>query len=261
MKRYPRIPGKEFKNFVGIVRRLRKECPWDKAQTHQSIRHALIEETYEVVDALDNKNMDELRKELGDLFLHIVMHATMGEQSREFSLKAIIGGITKKLIDRHPHVFGAAKRKRTANQVKADWELLKMKEGRTSILDGIPKQLPALQRSLCVQERVAHVGFDWPSIDGAIDKVKEELRELKRTIPRSSKRRREEEFGDLLFALVNYGRFLEINPENALRATIQKFTRRFQYVEKELLAKGVKPEASTLKEMDKLWERAKRKGL
>ncbi len=261
MTRYPKIPAKEFRRFVGIVRRLRKECPWDRAQTHQSIRHALIEETYEVVDALDNNDMNELRKELGDVLLHIVLHGTIAEQSREFSLKEVFDGITKKLIDRHPHVFGSGQKKRTANEVMADWESLKMKEGRKSMLDGIPGQLPALQRALRVQERAAHAGFDWPSVDGAIRKVREEMSELKATMAKRSKRRREEEFGDLLFALVNYGRFLDINPENALRATIQKFTRRFQYIEKEMSAKGIKLQDSTLKEMDKLWERAKRKGL
>ncbi len=258
--RYPRVPEKEFNEFVAIVRRLRHDCPWDREQTHQSIRHSLIEEAYEVVEALDENNLDELRKELGDLLLHVVMHATIAEQAKEFSLRDVIAGISDKLIRRHPHVFGTRKVK-DADEVKRNWEQLKMAEGRKSVLEGVPKQLPALQRALRVQERAAKVGFDWKKEKDVWAKVEEEAGELKRTLRRGNKKRREEEFGDFLFALVNYARFIDVNPENALRSTIEKFTRRFQFIESELKKSGKDIHDSSLEEMDAYWNKAKKKGI
>lgn len=256
--RYPTIPAKEFNTLVAIVRRLRKECPWDREQTHQSIRHSLIEETYEVVEALDTNNLDELKKELGDLLLHVVMHATIAEQDREFTLKDVVNGISEKLIRRHPHVFGKHKAE-DAEQVITTWEKLKLAEGRESILEGVPKHLPALQRAMRVQERVARVGFDWKKSEDAWKKVEEEVRELKQTLKARNKKRREEEFGDFIFALVNYARFIDVNPENALRSTIEKFMRRFHYIEAALKKAGKDIHDSSLEEMDGYWEEAKRK--
>lgn len=257
---YPKIPTREMEELVTIVRRLRHECPWDREQTHQSIRHSLIEETYEVVEALDENNLDDLRTELGDLLLHVLMHATIAEQAREFTLREVVREITAKLIRRHPHVFGAATAK-SAVEVKHNWEKLKMAEGRTSVLDGVPKGMPALQRAQRMQERAAKVGFDWAKKEDVWSKVEEELQELKSALEKKKGKHREEEFGDLLFALVNYARFLDINPENALRSTNEKFHRRFQYVEERLKKDGKDIHRSTLEEMDALWNTAKRNGL
>jgi MazG family protein len=258
--RYPRVPGKEFHQFVSIVRRLRHECPWDREQTHQSIRHSLIEEAYEVVEALDENNLDELKKELGDLLLHVVMHATIAEQGKEFTLQEVIDGISDKLIRRHPHVFGTKKVKDVA-EIKHNWEKLKMSEGRTSVLEGVPKHLPALQRAMRIQERAAKVGFEWKRTRDVWKKVEEETHELKTALASRNRARREEEFGDFLFALVNYARFIDVNPENALRSTIEKFTRRFRYIETELKKTGKDIHDSSLEEMDGHWNNAKRNGM
>lgn len=259
-RRYPQIPKKEFSDFVRIVRRLRHECPWDKEQTHQSIRHSLIEEAYEVVETLDENNLEELRKELGDLLLHVVMHATMAEQEKEFTLKGVIEGISDKLVRRHPHIFGTRK-VMNVQEVKHNWERLKMAEGRESVLEGVPKHLPALQRASRIQERAARVGFDWKKREDVWKKVEEEAGELKRVLRTRNKKRREEEFGDFLFALVNYARFVDVNPENALRSTIEKFERRFRYIETELKKAGKDIHDSTLEEMDEHWNKAKRNGM
>lgn len=257
-KRYPPVPLEDLRDFVGIVRRLRRDCPWDREQTHRSIRHALIEETYEVVEALDAGDHEELKKELGDLLLHVVMHATIAEQGGEFSLRDVVRSISEKLVRRHPHVFGEA-RARDAAEVKHAWERLKMREGRTSVLEGVPRTLPALQRAQRVQERAARVGFDWKTRSRVWAKVREEEREFHRTLRERSHRRREEEFGDYLFALVNYARFIDVNPENALRGTVDKFERRFRYIERRLLEEGKDIHRTSLRAMDALWNEAKRK--
>ena len=258
-KRYPPVPKRDIEQFVNIVRRLRHDCPWDREQTHQSIRHSLIEETYEVVEALDENNLDELKKELGDLLLHVIMHATIAEQAREFTLKEVVNGISEKLIRRHPHVFGTTEVK-NVDEVRHNWEKLKMSEGRTSVLDGVPKGMPALQRALRVQERAAKVGFEWKNPNDAHEKITEEKGELRRSLRGKNRKRKEEEFGDYLFALVNYARFYGINPENALRATNEKFVRRFQFMEESLQKQGRDIHGSTLKEMERLWKKAKRMG-
>ena len=255
---YPDIPRKDFAVFVRVVRRLRRDCPWDRKQTHKSLRHSLIEETYEVIEALDAGDTDELANELGDLLLHVVLQATIAEQAGEFSLRDIMTRETAKLVRRHPHVFGTTTA-RSANEVKQNWERLKMKEGRTSVLEGVPRSMPALIRALRVQQRAARVGFDWENEDQVWKKVREELEEVREALKGGKQIRREEEFGDLLFALVNYARFLRINPENALRGTIDTFTRRFQYIERELAKRGKTAHESTLEEMDALWEKAKEK--
>lgn len=255
---YPDIPRKDFAVFVHVVRRLRRDCPWDRKQTHKSLRHSLIEETYEVIEALDAGDMDELANELGDLLLHVVLQATIAEQAGEFSLRDVMTRVTAKLVRRHPHVFGTTTA-RSADEVKQNWERLKMKEGRTSVLEGVPRSMPALIRALRVQQRAAKVGFDWENEDQVWKKVREELEEVREALKGGKQIRREEEFGDLLFALVNYARFLCINPENALRGTIDTFTRRFQYIEQELAKRGKTVHESTLEEMDALWEKAKEK--
>lgn len=219
----------------------------------------MIEETYEVVHAIDEGNLDELRAELGDIMLHVVMQATIAEQKGEFTLEEVLEGISAKLVRRHPHVFGSAKAG-TAEEVKYTWERLKMNEGRTSRLEGIPRTLPALQRALRMQQRASKVGFDWPDAHEVWKKVREELGELEATFRRGSAREREEEFGDFLFSLVNLARFLKIHPEDALRQTNQKFERRFRFIERALRARGSSPEESTLEEMDALWEKAKKRG-
>lgn len=258
--RHPDVPRAEFIRFVGIVRRLRRECPWDRAQTHRSLRESLLEEAYEVIEALDRRDHAELRKELGDLLLHVVMQATIAEQAGEFSLEDVLQDISAKLIRRHPHVFGTRK-VRGAKEVLENWERLKMREGRRSVLQGVPPGMPALQRALRVQQRASHAGFDWKKPDQVWRKVREELEELRAASRTGRKSRREEEFGDLLFALVNFARFVGVNPEHALRGTIGRFTRRFRYIERALERRGRTVHDATLKEMDALWHEAKGKRL
>jgi MazG family protein len=255
---FPPVPTADLVRFVSIVRRLRRECPWDRRQTHRSIRTHLIEEAYETVDALDRNDLDALRHELGDLLLHVVMHATMAEQAGEFTLRDVVSDISAKLIRRHPHVFGTRK-VRSVEEVKRNWEKLKLDEGRTSVLEGIPRHLPALQRALRVQQRASKVGFDWTAREQVWEKVREELEEFRRTLRRASPRRRHEEFGDVLFALVNYARFVNVHPEEALRLTIDTFTKRFTYIERELRAQGKDVRDAGFEEMDRLWNAAKRR--
>lgn len=253
-------PVKSFAEFVAIVRRLRVECPWDNEQTHDSIRAMLLEEAYEVMESIEDGNMLELRKELGDILLHVVMHAVIAEETKTFSLHEVIEGESKKLIHRHPHVFGDVEAK-SAEQVTMNWERLKLQEtGRTSILDGVPKTMPALQRAQRLQQKASSVGFDWSAIDDVWKKVEEELAEL-RTVRAedAAKEKIQDEFGDVLFSLVNFARFLKINPEDALRGTIEKFISRFQYIEDAASKQGRTLDGMTLVEMDALWDEAKHK--
>ena len=245
-----------FGNLVEVVRRLRKECPWDREQTHDSIRYGLIEEAYEVVEAIDGNNLQELKKELGDLLLHVVFHSSIAEDKGEFTLQSVIEDETEKLIRRHPHVFGDVKVS-GAKEVKENWEKIKLAEGRNSVVDGVPRELPALLRALRVQDKASKVGFDWEKKEDVWKKVLEELGELEREATAANHEQIEEEFGDLLFALVNYGRFLHTNPEYALRRTVDKFIERFQYIETKLKEQGKEIRKTTLEEMDKLWEEAK----
>lgn len=250
--------NEEFGRLVEIVRRLRRECPWDREQTHASIRHSLIEETYEVVEAIDKHDLEELKRELGDLLLHVVFHSVIAEQTKEFTLDEVIKTINEKLVRRHPHVFGEVKAD-SSHQVRQNWEKSKLLEGRESIIDGVPKEMPALLRAHRLQDKASKVGFDWEKKEDAWKKVEEEMAELHRAIEQGDSRQVEGEFGDLLFALVNYSRFIEVNPENALRQTVEKFTQRFQYVEKKLKEAGKDIHSSTLEEMDVYWEEAKTK--
>jgi MazG family protein len=250
------VPAREFARYVRIVRRLRRECPWDRKQTHRSLRAGLIEEAYEVVETIERKNFTGLGKELGDILLHVVLHAAIAEESGEFTLASLLQENAKKLIHRHPHVFGTSAAKRASDVVKT-WEALKMREGRTSLLEGVPRHLPALQRAQRVQQRAATVGFDWKRRRDVWKKVKEELGELDGAIARRSKKEREEEFGDLLFALVNYSRFVGVDAEHALRGAIDKFAGRFRYIERSLTAQGRDIHRTSFREMDRLWDRAK----
>jgi tetrapyrrole methylase family protein / MazG family protein len=259
--------GNSFQEFIEIVKKLRKECPWDREQTNDSIKANTIEEAYEVVEAIDNKNYDEFKKELGDLLLHVVFHSTIAEEENHFKLEEVISSIQEKLIRRHPHVFGNTE-VTGSDHVKKNWETIKLKEGRKSVVDGVPVNLPALQRAHRLQEKASKVGFDWEKKEDVWKKVIEEIDELHKVEEVKSQRSKvkseenipeeiEKEFGDLLFSLVNYSRFLGINPENALRRTNEKFIKRFQYVENKILESGKTMSDSTLTEMDKHWEESK----
>lgn len=254
--RFPQAPTRSFHRLVKIVRQLRRDCPWDRVQTHRSIRDALLEEAYEVVDALDSRSTSDLRDELGDLLLHIVMHSTIAEQEGEFTLDEVIEQISTKLVRRHPHVFGTRVAK-TPAEVKRSWEEIKMEEGRMSALDGIPRAMPALQRALKTLQRSGDAGFQWRTADDAWHKVEEELTEFRSTHGSKRKREQEEELGDLLFALVNYARYLDLSPENALQKTIEKFRRRFHHIERHLNARGSSTRKATLEEMTQAWQQAK----
>ncbi|WP_337865159.1 nucleoside triphosphate pyrophosphohydrolase [Ignavibacterium sp.] len=257
----------KFNEFVKIVKRLRKECPWDREQTNDSIKSATIEEAYEVVEAIDKKDFDELKKELGDLLLHVVFHTVIAEEQNHFTMDDLIDSIQEKLIRRHPHVFGTTK-VNGSEEVKKNWEKIKLKEGRESIIDGVPTYLPALQRAQRLQEKAAKVGFDWENKDDVWKKVIEEIREMheieemKKHSESKEKsqelmKKLEEEVGDVFFAMVNYARFLGVNPEEALRITNNKFVKRFQYIEDKIKASGRSVSDSNLEEMDKFWNESK----
>jgi MazG family protein len=256
---------KKFDDFVEIVKRLRKECPWDRVQTNDSIKDSTIEEVYEVVEAIENKDYEELKKELGDLLLHVVFHSIIAEGENKFKLEDVIDFIQAKLIRRHPHVFGNAEAE-SAETVKKNWEVIKLSEGRKSILEGVPQMMPGLQRAYRLQEKAAKVGFDWDNKEDVWKKVLEEVGEMheaEENFNNSSNNAQlhehiEKEMGDVFFALVNYARFLKINPENALRKTNQKFINRFNYVEEKIAATGRKINESNLEEMDKYWNESKK---
>ncbi|HAB50584.1 MAG: nucleoside triphosphate pyrophosphohydrolase [Ignavibacteria bacterium RIFOXYB2_FULL_35_12] len=255
----------KFNEFVDIVKRLRNECPWDREQTNDSIKHATLEEAHEVVEAIDNSDDDELKKELGDLLLHVVFHTVIAEGSGKFTLDEVIDSITEKLIRRHPHVFGNEK-VTDAEHVKKNWETIKLQEGRDSVLEGVPENLPALQKAHRLQEKAAKVGFDWEKKSDVWKKVIEEIEEMHEieqvksqmsNVKSKINEMLESEVGDVFFALVNYARFLGINPENALRKTNRKFIERFKFVEKKIIASGKSLNESTLAEMDKYWNESK----
>ncbi len=252
-----RTPTQNFDDLVEIVRILRDECPWDRKQTHQSIKDNLIEEAYEAVEAIDESDFEELEKELGDVLLHVVFHSRMAEQTDTFSIGNVIYSIQEKLIRRHPHVFGD-EAVEDEDQVAENWESIKMKEGKESVLDGIPNPLPALIRAQRMQEKAANVGFDWPEFSQVWDKLEEELQEFKEVLETGDHQKRRDEFGDLLFSLVNVGRFFDLNAEDSLRSTNKKFIRRFQYIEQQLDRENKTLSDATLKDMDKHWNQAKK---
>lgn len=246
----------KIEDLINIVRRLRKECPWDKEQTFDSIKAQTLEETYEVIEAIDNKDFDDLRKELGDMLLHVVFYSVMAEENKLFVFEDIVEAINSKLISRHPHVFGD-KELDTKDKVLHNWEKTKMSEGRDSLLDGVPRALPGLQRAERLQDKAAKAGFDWEKKEDVWAKVLEEIEEMQEMEKIEDIEGIEKEIGDVFFALINYCRFLKINPENALRKTNDKFILRFQYIEKKLKENGKTIFDSSLVEMDKYWNESK----
>lgn len=259
-------PTETFDDFMAIVRRLRLECPWDREQTHASIAPLLIEEAYEVKESIQDENDPELMKELGDILLHVAMHSVMAEERKAFTFDDVVRNVSRKLVHRHPHVYGEVEAEDTET-VRRNWEQLKMKEGRESIFDGMPKALPALQRAGRVQEKASKVGFDWERREDVWKKVHEEVGEFHEatedaiksgTTDAGAMAKVEEEFGDLLFALVNVARFVDVHPEEALHRTVDKFIRRFRHIEKRLKDVGKSFEEVDLEIMDGFWEEAKR---
>jgi XTP/dITP diphosphohydrolase/tetrapyrrole methylase family protein/MazG family protein len=252
-----------YADFIAIVKQLRRDCPWDREQTHESVTHLLIEEAYEVVEAIESGDPEALKKELGDVFLHVLFHARIAEEEGRFTIQDVIDAEMDKLIRRHPHVFGDASTEDT-DEVLANWEKIKQQErsedgGQTpSALDGVPTQLPALLRALRIQEKAAGVGFDFPDRGQAWAKVEEELQEFRDTLTgNASDEEKEAEFGDLLFGLVNFARLAGLKPENALRRTNDTFTRRFQHIEERLADEGKTIADVDLPAADALWEEAK----
>lgn len=248
---------KAFDRLLTIMDELREQCPWDKKQTMQSLRHLTIEETYELGDAILNDDLDEVKKELGDLLLHIVFYAKIGSETDSFDIADVANGICDKLISRHPHIYGDVKVK-DEEEVKRNWEQLKLKEGKKSVLEGVPNSLPSLVKANRVQEKVAGVGFDWEESHQVWEKVQEELQELQEEVKSGNQDKIEAEFGDVLFSMINYGRFLKINPENALERTNKKFIQRFLYLESKAKELGKSLDNMSLSEMDVYWEEAKR---
>lgn len=247
---------KAFDRLLTIMDELREQCPWDRKQTMQSLRHLTIEETYELGDAILDNNLEEVKKELGDLLLHIVFYAKIGSESNTFDIGDVANGICEKLINRHPHIYGDVKVD-NEDQVKQNWEAIKLKEGKKSVLEGVPNSLPALVKANRIQEKVAGVGFDWEHPDQVFEKLKEELGELQEEVKKSDSQAISAEFGDVLFSMVNYARFLKVNPENALERTNKKFMGRFQYLESKAKALGKSLHEMTLAEMDVFWQEAK----
>ncbi len=249
-----------FKRLLNIMDDLRNGCPWDKEQTLDSLRHLTLEEVYELSDAILEKNMQEIKKELGDLMLHLVFYAKIGSETGDFDIRDVLENISEKLIFRHPHIYGDVDVS-GAEEVKGNWEKLKLEEGNQSVLEGVPRSLPPLIKAYRIQEKVKGVGFEWAEIKQVWEKVMEEMQELKTELEGDGdKEKIMDEFGDLLFALVNYSRYIGINPEDALERTNKKFIRRFQFIETESAKEGKKVQDMTLEEMDVYWNKAKELG-
>ncbi len=246
-----------FGRLLDIMDDLREKCPWDKKQTLGSLRHLTIEETYELGDAILDNNLEEIKKELGDLLLHIVFYAKIGSETGAFDIANVANDICEKLIHRHPHIYGDVV-VADEEEVKQNWEKLKLKEGKKSVLEGVPKSLPALVKASRIQDKVKGVGFDWEEPHQVWDKVQEELRELQHEVENGNQNEIESEFGDVLFSMINYARFLNVNPEDALERTNKKFIKRFQYLESKSHELGKPLADMTLAEMDVFWEEAKR---
>ncbi|HEY5687555.1 MAG TPA: nucleoside triphosphate pyrophosphohydrolase [Yeosuana sp.] len=247
---------KAFDRLLTIMDELREGCPWDKKQTMESLRHLTIEETYELGDAILDNDLQEIKKELGDVLLHIVFYSRIGSETNDFDIADVCHGICDKLVSRHPHIYGDVKVE-NEEDVKRNWENLKLKEGKTSVLEGVPNSLPALVKANRIQEKVAGVGFDWEAPHQVWEKVEEELREFKTEVDKGNTDAMESEFGDVLFSMVNYARFLKISPENALERTNKKFSKRFQYLERKAKSLNKPLKEMTLAEMDVFWEEAK----
>lgn len=246
-----------FDRLLTIMDELREQCPWDKKQTMESLRHLTIEETYELGDAILDNDLKEVKKELGDVLLHIVFYAKIGSETGDFDMADVCTNICEKLINRHPHIYGDVKVK-DEEEVKRNWENIKLKEGKNSVLEGVPKGLPALVKANRVQDKVSGVGFDWEKPEQVWEKVQEELEEFQDEVKAGDKDKMEAEFGDVMFSMVNYARFLDINPENALERTNKKFIKRFQYLEAKVKEGNKALKDMTLGEMDVFWEEAKK---
>jgi XTP/dITP diphosphohydrolase len=245
-----------FERLVSIMDELREKCPWDKKQTIHSLRQMTIEETYELVDAITESDWKGIKEELGDILLHIVFYAKIGTEQEKFTLEEVINGISDKLISRHPHIYGDVK-VNDENDVKKNWENLKLKEGKKSILSGVPNSLPSMVKAMRLQEKAKQVGFEWENKEQVWEKVEEESNELKEAIETGEQQQIEDEFGDLVFSLINYARFLQVDAENALERTNKKFIHRFTQMEKMALEKGKSLDQLSLDEMDAIWNSIK----
>ncbi|SOD14864.1 nucleoside triphosphate pyrophosphohydrolase [Pedobacter xixiisoli] len=255
-------PDGAFLRFLNVLDTLRTQCPWDKKQTMETLRHLTIEETYELSDAILDGDMQEIKKELGDVMMHLVFYARIGDEQNQFNITDVLNGVCDKLISRHPHIYGDIEVE-NEEQVKQNWEKLKLKEGNKSVLGGVPTSLPALVKASRIQEKARGVGFDWEEKQQVWKKVEEELQEFKDEFnivdgKEIDIEKAEGEFGDLLFSLVNYARFIDINPENALEKTNKKFIKRFQYLEEKAKESGKALQDMTLAEMDVYWNEAKK---
>ena len=246
-----------FEKLIQIMDDLREKCPWDRKQTIQSLRQMTLEESYELADAITESDWKSIKEELGDLLLHILFYSKIASEQNQFTVEEVINGISKKLVDRHPHIYGDVK-VHDEEDVKRNWEKLKIKEGKRSVLSGVPKTLPALVKAMRLQEKAKQVGFEWENRDQVWEKVKEEENELDQAIAENDQEKIEEEFGDLVFSLVNFARFLNIDAENALEITNKKFIKRFSQMEKKAMASGKNLNEMTLQEMDSIWNQIKR---
>lgn len=251
----PRLAA--FERLLNIMDDLREKCPWDQKQTLESLRHLTIEETYELADAITKNDLDSIKGEIGDLMLHMVFYCKIGSEQNAFDVTSVLTAICDKLVYRHPHIYGDTKAE-TEEEVKRNWEKLKLKEGKKSVLEGVPSSLPALVKAARIQEKVKGIGFDWDNIDDVWAKVQEELNEFHDEV-RLKSDKKEEEFGDLLFSLINYARFVDVNPENALSLTNNKFINRFQLMEEMIQTENKSIQTMNLAEMDVFWDAAKKK--
>lgn len=251
----PRLAA--FERLLDIMDDLREKCPWDKKQTLESLRHLTIEETYELADAILDNDLQELKGEIGDLMLHLVFYSKIGSEKGAFDITDVLNGICDKLVHRHPHIYGDVEAD-DEEAVKRNWEKLKLKEGKESVLSGVPRSLPALVKAGRIQDKVKGIGFDWDNRSQVLEKVKEEIEELEVEVNQKSDRI-EEEFGDVLFSMINYARFIDINPETALERTNKKFIKRFKHMEKTIKENGKSFDEMNLEEMDKFWNQAKHK--
>lgn len=250
--------AQSFERLQNILAELREKCPWDKKQTIQSLRVQTIEELYELTDAITDENWQGIKEELGDLLLHIVFYSRIGTEQGQFTIGDVIASVCNKLVARHPHIYDSVQ-VADEEEVKQNWEQLKLKEGRKSVMSGVPVSLPAIVKALRLQDKAKQVGFEWDTKEQVYEKVEEELGELKEAIALKNQEEVEEEFGDLLFSLVNYARFIDVDPENALERTNKKFKARFEQMEELAAAAGKQLQHMNLEEMDALWNEVKRK--
>ena len=249
---------KAFERLLVIMDELRENCPWDKKQTLESLRHLTIEETYELCDAILEKDMEGIKGELGDLFLHLFFYAKIASETKHFDVADVLNGVCEKLIHRHPHIYGDVKVE-NEEDVKRNWEQLKLKEGKKSVLQGVPASLPALVKATRIQDKARGVGFDWDNKSQVWDKVQEEIAEFQHEEKQGDLAKMEDEFGDVLFSMVNYARFVGINPEDALERTNKKFIKRFTFLEEEVNKQGKNMKDMSLMEMEAIWQKAKKK--